>query len=177
MTHETDPMTDPRVLYLLLSGASTTSNGPVTGLVTLLQKQGWDVTTLSTPTGARFHDLDAITQLTGKPVGTEFRLPGTGHSMPPADVVLACPWSFNSTNKTALGLADTFAVALACEMIGRQVPTVIVPKAGDALAAHPAFRRHLQELEAMPSVSVLRSPEKSLPSWDEVAEAVAKTTA
>ncbi|MET9782793.1 flavoprotein [Nocardiopsis alba] len=170
-------MTDQRPLYLLLSGASTSDHEPVNGLVELLQNQGRHVAVLSTPMGARFHDLDALADLTGEPVRTEFRLPGTGRSMPPGAAVVACPWSFNSTNKTALGLTDTFAVALACEMIGRGVPTIIVPKAGEALAGHPAFRRSLQELEAMPSVSVLRSEEKSLPSWEEVAEAVAKATA
>ncbi|MET9709140.1 flavoprotein [Nocardiopsis alba] len=170
-------MTDQRPLYLLLSGASTSGHEPVNGLVELLQNQGRHVTVLSTPMGARFHDLDALADLTGEPVRTEFRLPGTGRSMPPGAAVVACPWSFNSTNKTALGLTDTFAVALACEMIGRGVPTIIVPKAGEALAGHPAFRRSLQELEVMPSVSVLRSEEKSLPSWEEVAEAVAKATA
>ncbi|MYR35048.1 flavoprotein [Nocardiopsis alba] len=170
-------MTDQRPLYLLLSGAPTSGHEPVNGLVELLQNQGRHVTVLSTPMGARFHDLDALADLTGEPVRTEFRLPGTGRSMPPGAAVVACPWSFNSTNKTALGLTDTFAVALACEMIGRGVPTIIVPKAGEALAGHPAFRRSLKELEAMPSVSVLRSEEKSLPSWEEVAEAVAKATA
>lgn len=165
-------MTDQRVLYLLLSGASTGTSGPVTELVELLQAQGWEVTALSTPVGARFHDLEAVADLTGDPVRTEFRAPGTGRSMPPGAVVVACPWSFNSTNKTALGLADTFAVALACEMIGRGVPTVIVPKAGEALAAHPAFARSLGELEAMPPVSLVRSESAGLPSWEEVVEAV-----
>lgn len=177
MTPENDPMTDQRPLYLLLSGASTSSSGPVTGLVKLLQEQGWEVTALSTPTGVRFHDLEAIADLTGSAVRSEFRLPGTGRSMPPGAAVVACPWSFNSTNKTALGLADNFAIALACEMIGRGVPTLIVPKAGDALAGHTAFGRSLRELEAMPSVSVLRSETGSFPSWGEVAEAVAKATA
>lgn len=170
-------MTDQRPLYLLLSGASSGSSGPVTDLVKLLQGRGWEVTALSTPTGARFHDLDAIAELTGERVRTEFRLPGTGRSMPPGAAVVACPWSFNSTNKTALGLADTFAVALACEMIGRGVPTVVVPKAGDALAAHPAFERSLRELEAIPPVTVIRGQHTSLPSWEQVVEAVAKATA
>lgn len=169
-------MTDQRVLYLLLSGASTSSNGPVTDLIKILQGQDWEVTVLSTPAGTRFHDLEAIAELTGSPVRVEFRAPGTGRSMPPGAVVVACPWSFNSTNKTALGLADTFAVALACEMIGRGVPTVIVPKAGDALAAHPAFERSLRQLEVMPSVTVLRSEDASLPSWEGVVEAVSKAT-
>jgi phosphopantothenoylcysteine synthetase/decarboxylase len=169
-------MDHQRVLYLLLSGASANGNESAADLVRLLQGQGWDVTVLSTPAGARFHDLDAIGRLTGEPVRVEFRMPGTGRSMPPGAAVLACPWSFNSTNKTALGLADTFAVALACEMIGRGVPTLIVPKAGDALAAHPAFERSLRELEAMPSVSVVRKGSGILPSWQEVAKALAETT-
>lgn len=176
MTPETDPMTDQKPLYLLLSGASTGSRGPVTDLVKLLQEQGWEVTVLSTPAGTRFHDLDTIAELTGEQVRVEFRRPGTGRSMPPGAAVVACPWSFNSTNKTALGLADNFALALACEMIGRGVPTVIVPKAGDALAGHPAFERSLRELERMSPVTVLRSETASMPSWEEVAEAVAKAT-
>jgi len=166
-----------RVLYLLLSGASTSSNGPVTGLVRLLQEEGWTVTVLCTPTGTRFHDLDELGALTGEPVRVDFRLPGTGKSMPQPDAVLACPWSFNSTNKLAQGIADTFAVALACEMMGHGVPTVIVPKAGTPLAAHPAFERNIRDLKAISSVSVLRSDDGRMPSWKEVAEAVGTATA
>lgn len=168
-------MADQRALYLLLSGASVRSE-PVPELVRLLQRRGRRVTALSTPTGARFHDLETIAELTGEPVRTEFRAPGTGRSLPPSDAVLACPWSFNSTNKTAQGFADTFAVALACEMIGRGVPTVIVPKAGAALAAHPAFERNLRDLEEIPAVSLLRGADHQLPTWEEVADAVDAAT-
>lgn len=168
-------MTDQRALYLLVSGASTHSE-PVPELVHLLQERGWRVTVLSTPAGARFHDLEAIAEITGEPVRTEFRAPGTGRSLPPPDVVLACPWSFNSTNKTAYGLADTFAVALACEMIGHGVPTVIVPKTGAALAAHPAFERNLRALKEIPAVSVVRGEDHRLPSWRKVVDAVDAAT-
>ncbi|MFE9247289.1 flavoprotein [Nocardiopsis sp. NPDC006938] len=164
-------MTHQSPLYLLVSGASAGDNGPVTELVRLLQDQSWRVMVLSTPTGARFHDLEALSDLTGEPVRVEFRLPGSGYSLPPGAAVIACPWSFNSTNKLALGLADNFAVALACEMIGRSVPTLVVPKTGAPLAAHPAFERSLRELDQMPSVSVLRG-EGGLPPWQEVVEAL-----
>lgn len=161
-------------LHLTLSAASTAPEETASGLVGLLRGEGWRVTVLCTPTGARFHDLDALEALTGEPVRVDFRRPGTGESLPPPDAVLACPWSFNSTNKTALGLADTFAVALVCEMIGRGVPTVLVPKAGDGLGGHPAWRRSLRELEEVPNVTLLRGSVRSLPSWQEVAGVLAE---
>jgi phosphopantothenoylcysteine synthetase/decarboxylase len=164
-------------LYLALSGASTTSEETAPDLVRLLQEEGWRVTVLCTPTGTRFHDLDALEALTGEPVRVDFRRPGTGKSLLPPDAVLACPWSFNSTNKTALGLADTFAVALVCEMIGRGVPTFLVPKAGDGLGGHPAWGRSLRELEETPNVTLLRGSTRSLPTWREVADSLAKVSA
>ncbi|MFE3459227.1 hypothetical protein ACFXKD_16925 [Nocardiopsis aegyptia] len=78
-----------------------------------------------------------------------------------------------STNKTALGLADTFAVALVCEMIGRGVPTFLVPKAGDALAGHPAWDHGLALLDEIPHVTLLRGATSSgLPGWRRVADAL-----
>src|SRR5690606_30333500 len=156
-------------LYLTVSGASTTQEETVPDLARLLVSRGWETTVISTPTGTRFHDPAAIEQATGRPVRTEFRLPGTGTRLAPADAVLACPWSFNSTNKTACGITDTFAAAVVCEMIGHGVPTVVVPKAGAPLARHPAFARSLAELAAMEPVTVLYDPARRLPSWAEVA--------
>ncbi|PRX96323.1 flavoprotein [Allonocardiopsis opalescens] len=160
-------------LYLALSGASATPEETAPDLVRLLQNEGWKVTVLCTPTGVRFHDGDALEALTGEPVRVDFRRPGAGRSLPPSDAVLACPWSFNSTNKTALGITDTFAVALVCEMIGRGVPTFLVPKAGDGLSGHPAWGRSLRLLEEVPHVTLLRAPDHRLPRWRQVADALA----
>ncbi|MFD6948523.1 flavoprotein [Nocardiopsis sp. TSRI0078] len=160
-------------LHLALSGASTTPEETAPDLVRLLQGRGWQVTVLCTPTGTRFHDLDELEALTGEPVRVDFRRPGTGRSLPPPDAVLACPWSFNSTNKTALGITDTFAVALVCEMIGRGVPTFLVPKAGDGLSGHPAWNRGLRLLEEVPHVTLLRGPARGFPGWRQVADALA----
>lgn len=157
-----------RTLYLTVSGAPAAEE-PVVDLVRLLQDQGWTLTVLSTPTGVRFHDLAAVEEITGEPVRIDFRRPGTGRSLPPPTALLACPWSFNSTNRTALGLSDTFAVALVCEMIGRRIPTVLVPKAGNALAGHPAWARSLQLLDEIPAVTILRDPARKLPRWQHVA--------
>ncbi|HZI73263.1 MAG TPA: hypothetical protein VFD73_04410 [Gemmatimonadales bacterium] len=44
-----------------------------------------------TPTGIRFIDAAELEQLTGEPVRSEYRMPGTGSPVPAADAVLACP--------------------------------------------------------------------------------------
>ena len=101
---------------------------------------------------------------------------GQGKPLPPADVVLACPLTFNSTNKFAQGLADNFAIALLCEMVGYGIPTVVVPHCKPQLATHPAFVCSLESLRSMEPVTVLHDPdapyEDRLPSWQQVIDTV-----
>ncbi|MFC7330929.1 flavoprotein [Marinactinospora rubrisoli] len=162
-------------LYLVVSGASAPEGVPE--LVRLLRSAGWEVLVLSTPMGQRFHDLAELEALTGQPVRVDYRMPGTGRPLPPADRVLACPLTFNSTNKFAQGIADCFAIGLLCEMAGYGVPTVVVPWCKPELARHPAFQRSLAALRSMPSVTVLHDPASApgggMPGWHEVVRAVA----
>jgi phosphopantothenoylcysteine synthetase/decarboxylase len=161
------------VLYLVISGAPAPEG--LRSLVTLLQEAGWRVVAFSTPTGTRFAELDELERLTGEPVRFEYRMPGTGAKTPLADVVLACPLSFNSVNKFAHGHADNFAIGLLCEMAGYGVPVVVVPHCKPQLASHPAFAASLDTLRTM-GVQVLFDPaapyESRLPSWTEVTAAV-----
>jgi phosphopantothenoylcysteine synthetase/decarboxylase len=163
----------PRVLYLVISGAPAPEGLP--SLVALIQESGWRVVVFSTPTGTRFADLDELERLTGQPVRWEYRMPGAGERTPPADAVLACPLTFNSVNKFAHGHADNFAVGLLCEMVGYQVPVVVVPHCKPQLASHPAFTASLGTLRGM-GVSVLFDPaapyESRLPCWAEVTAAL-----
>ena len=160
---------DRSVLYLVISGAPAPEGLP--SLVCLLQSAGWRVVTFSTPTGIRFADVAELEGLTGKPVRSEYRMPGTGSRTPLAEVVLACPLSFNSVNKFAHGHADNFAVGLLCEMVGYGVPVLVVPHCKPQLASHPAFEASLGTLRSM-GVSVVFDPdapyEARLPSWAEV---------
>jgi phosphopantothenoylcysteine synthetase/decarboxylase len=167
------PGGDRGVLYLVISGAPAPEG--LSSLATLLQAAGWRVAVFSTPMGTRFADLSELERLTGEPVRWEYRMPGTGSRTPPADVVLACPLSFNSVNKFAHGHADNFAVGLLCEMVGYGVPVVVVPHCKPQLASHPAFKASLETLRGM-GVRVLFEPEAPyevrLPSWAEVAAAL-----
>ena len=139
------PGTDPKVLYLVISGAPAPEG--LSSLVLMLQAAGWRVVVFSTPMGTRFADLGELERLTGEPVRWEYRMPGTGSRTPPADLALACPLSFNSVNKFAHGLADNFAVGLLCEMVGYEVPVVVVPHCKPQLASHPAFTASLETLQ------------------------------
>lgn len=162
-----------KVLYLVISGAPAPEGLP--SLVALLQEAGWRVVVFSTPMGTRFADLDELERLTGEPVRWEYRMPGTGTRTPQADLVLACPLSFNSVNKFAHGHADNFAVGLLCEMAGYGVPVVVVPHCKPQLASHPAFTASLDTLRSM-GIGVLFDPaapyEARLPSWAEVTAAL-----
>src|SRR5579871_5041998 len=161
------------VLYLVVSGAPAPEGIPA--LVAACQAAGWRVVVFSTPTGTRFVDPVELERLTGEPVRSEYRMPGTGTAVPPADAVLACPLTFNSVNKFAHGHADNFAVGLLCEMVGYGVPVLVVPHCKPQLASHPAFGASLDTLRSM-GVQVLFDPaapyESRLPSWAEVTAAL-----
>jgi hypothetical protein len=165
------------VLYLVISGAPAPEGVP--GLVRMLQAAGWRVLVFSTPFGTRFADIAELERLTGSPVGSEFRTSGTGKPVLPADAVLACPLTFNSTNKFAHGHADNFALGLLCEMAGYEVPVTVVPHCKPQLASHPAFTASLETLHGM-GVQVLFDPEapyeRRLPPWTDVISALPAVT-
>jgi len=161
------------MLYLVISGAPAPEGIPA--LVTACQEAGWRVAVFSTPLGLKFIDSAEVERLTGEPVRADYRMPGSGKATPPADAVLACPLTFNSVNKFAHGHADNFAVGLLCEMLGYDIPTVVVPHCKPQLAKHLAFGTSLETLRRM-GVAVLFDPdapyEHRLPPWSEVVAAL-----
>jgi phosphopantothenoylcysteine synthetase/decarboxylase len=161
------------VLYLVVSGAPAPEGVPA--LVERCQDAGWRVVVFSTPAGTRFIDAGELERLTGEPVRSEYRMPGTGKAAPAADAVLACPLTFNSVNKFAHGHADNFAVGVLCEMAGYGVPVVVVPHCKPQLASHLAFVPSLETLGRM-GIRVLFDPgapyERRLPPWSEVVAAL-----
>lgn len=174
----TGPMANPPTVYLVVSGAPAPEGVPE--LVKLLHAEGYRVVALSTPNGTRFHDPEVLAELTGEQVRVEYRMPGTGKPLPPADAVLACPLTFNSTNKFADGHADDFAIGLLCEMVGYGVPTIVVPHCKPQLAAHPAFQRSLDTLRQIPAATLLHDPdapyEHRMPTWEQVLRTLRSVT-
>jgi phosphopantothenoylcysteine synthetase/decarboxylase len=157
------------VLYLVVCAApAAVSAGD---FVDLAQRAGWLVRVISTPMGRRFVDADSLAALTGDRVRSDYRMPDEPDELPPADAVVVAPATFNTMNKWAAGITDTFAAGLLCELTGLGVPILAVPLLKDALARHVAFGRSLDELRGM-GVHILFDPDappkERMPSWPRV---------
>ena len=121
--------------------------------------RGWSVDVTATRSALEFLDSAEVVRLSGKPVRTTYKFAPDGRRIsPPADALIVAPATFNTVNKLALGIADTYALSSIAEVIGRGVPTVVVPAVNSALAARLPFRRAIDDLRAE-GVRVLFGPE------------------
>ena len=132
------------VLYVIVCG-SPASRG-VGEAVRLAQSDGWDVCVVASPDGLKFIDVPALTELTGHPVRHHYKYPGDPDVLPAADALLVAPATVNTVNKWAAGIADTLALGLIVEAVGRNLPIVALPFTNEAMARHPAFPRSIAAL-------------------------------
>ena len=131
----------------------------VTQLVSAAQTHSWTTAVTATPNSINFIDVSAIEQLTGAAVRSSYQASsGDRRSLPAADALIIAPATYNSINKIALGLADNYAMTSVAELIGRKVPTVIVPFVNAALAARSPFRHAVASLRDE-GVRILLGPE------------------
>ena len=109
-----------RVLTIVTCGA-----GPATALgtcVKLAQDRGWTVQVTATPAALDFFDAAAIEDQTGSPVRSQYAKPGAPRSLIP-DAILVAPATYNTINKWAQGISDTYALGILAEAIGLGVPS------------------------------------------------------
>jgi phosphopantothenoylcysteine synthetase/decarboxylase len=135
------------IAYLVLSGTSTAARCPeiLHGLVGL----GFStIIALPTPNAARVVAPRELADVEGvQVVQSYFDL--AIRPRPPRGVVLFAPCSFNSLNKLAHGVADSLALSVVAEAIGRATPVIVGPSLNAPLLNHPEAR----------------APLKKLPSW------------
>jgi hypothetical protein len=128
---------DKMVLYIIVCG-SPASRG-VDSAINDALADGWDVCLVATPDGLKFIDMPRLAELTGHPVRHRYKYPGEADVLPAADAMLVAPATVNTINKLAAGIADTLALGLIIEAIGKGLPIVAVPYTNEAMARHPAF--------------------------------------
>ena len=139
---------EPPVLYLIVCGAPPTGAEELPELVRHLRTTGWDVCVVATRIGRRFVDVPALEELTGHPVREDYKHPDEPDVLPPPDVVVCAPATFNTVNKLAAGISDTLPLGLLNEALGGGLPVVVAPWTNKPLAGHPAFGRSVQFLRA-----------------------------
>jgi phosphopantothenoylcysteine synthetase/decarboxylase len=143
-----------RVLTVIVCGAGPASE--VGQLIKLAQEHGWTVQVVATPAALDFLDVPAIEALTGSPVRSQYRKPGEPRSRP-AGAIIVAPATYNTINKWAQGISDTYALGILAETTALGVPIVVLPFVNSALAARPPFLRSVSELRRE-GVHVLLGP-------------------
>lgn len=140
------------VVYLVASGTSTAARCPelLRGLVGL----GFTtVIALPTPNAARVVAARELADIDGvRLVESYFDM--AIRPRPPRGVVLFAPCSFNSLNKLAHGIADSLALSVVAEAIGRQTPVIVGPSLNAPLLRHPEAPRSLERLRGWGAVIV-----------------------
>lgn len=141
-----------KVLYVIVCAAGAATN--VDRLVTAAQSRGWDVWIVPTPPAADFIDVPALESQTGHPIRARYRQPGEDSKLPPANAVIVAPATYNTINKWAAGISDTFALGLLAELTPSGIPIAVLPFVNASLAANRVFARSVAELRDS-SVTVL----------------------
>ncbi|RVX46049.1 flavoprotein [Nonomuraea polychroma] len=148
-------MTQPgKVLYIIVCAAGPA--GDVGRLVTMAQDKGWTVQIIATPPALNFIDVPQLEQQTGRPVRSQYRKPAEPKS-PRADAIIVAPATYNTINKFAQGIADTYALGVLSEAPGLGIPVVVLPFVNSALACRTPFQRSVKYLRAE-GVQVLLGP-------------------
>ncbi|GAA3795482.1 flavoprotein [Sphaerisporangium flaviroseum] len=143
-----------KVLYIIVCAAAPAADAGK--VVTLAQDAGWTVQIIATPPAMDFIDVSAVEMQTGRPVRSRYRKPDEPKS-PRADAIIVAPATYNTINKFAQGIADTYALGLLAEAPGLGIPVVVLPFVNTALAGRAPFRRSVDHLRAE-GVHVLIGP-------------------
>lgn len=118
-------------------------------IAAVLVEAGWSTAVVATPDALSWLDVEAVRAATGEEIRTAHRRPGVGVRSSRPDAIVVCPATFNSVNKLAAGIADTYALGYLCEWMADDVPTVVVPMVNGRLWRHPAWVPSLARLAAM----------------------------
>ncbi|GII55640.1 flavoprotein [Planotetraspora thailandica] len=133
------------LLYVIVCAAGPA--GDVGRLVAMAQDDGWAVQVVATPAALDFVDAQALEVQTGRSVRSRYRKP-VEPKPPRADAIIVAPATYNTINKFAHGIADTYALGLLAEAPGLGIPVVMVPYVNDALAVRAPFLRSVEQLRA-----------------------------
>lgn len=129
---------------LIVCGAPLASR--TADLVEALRADGWRPTVIGTRASSEWMDADAVAAVAGEPARFDFRQPGQPKRGGRPAAVVVCPATFNTVNKAAAGINDSYPMGVLCEALGTGTPTVVVPMVNDKLWGHPAWSRSLTVL-------------------------------
>jgi len=143
-----------RSLTVIVCGAGPATH--VGNLIAIARNRDWTVQVIATPAALDFIDTAALADQCGSPVRSQYRTPGESRSQP-SDAIIVAPATYNTINKWALGISDTYALGVLAETTGLGVPTIVLPFVNSALARRASFQRSVESLRAE-GVRILLGP-------------------
>jgi phosphopantothenoylcysteine synthetase/decarboxylase len=132
-----------RVLSIVVCGAGVAVK--IDTFVKMAIDRGWTVQVIATPAALAFFDAGAIEALTGTPVRSQYSAPGSPRSRIP-DAIAVAPATYNTINKWATGISDTYACGVLAEQTSLGIPLVVLPFVNALLADRAPFQRNVQSL-------------------------------
>lgn len=138
-------MRDLEATYLLVSGASTARRIPQ--LVEELAPRVPNLITVLTDNAHRVISPRELALVPGHGI-VESYFDDRILPAPPDGVTVLAPCTFNSLNKLAGGIADTLALSIAAETIGRGTPVIVAISVNTPLWNHPRARQSAEILRA-----------------------------
>lgn len=132
------------LLHVIVCAAGPAAH--VGRLIDLAHADGWVVQVIATPAALDFIDAADLEARTGRPVVSRYRKPGQPR-LPLPEAIIVAPATFNTINKWANGITDTYALGVLAEAPGFGIPVVVLPFVNSALAGRRAFRRSVDELQ------------------------------
>ena len=134
-----------QTLYVIVSGAGTARRIP--GLVKQLAEHFERTLVIPTENASRVLSRGEMSVIDGTTIVDSY-FDDAILPHPPRGVVLIAPCTFNSLNKLAHGVADTLALSVAAEAIGRGTPVIVAVSVNPPLYQHPLTAESISALRA-----------------------------
>jgi len=133
------------VTYLIISGAGTARRMPA--LIESLAPRVPNLLTVLTPNAQQVIARRELVLVPGHRL-VESYFDEAILPRPKDGVLLVAPCSFNTLNKLAQGIADSLALSIAAEAIGRGTPVVVAVSVNDPLWKHPRAQDSAETLRS-----------------------------
>jgi len=133
---------DNKAVYIVMTGAKKCSIIPE--LVREFITEGASTYTFFTDMARKIASMKDF-ELPGNRVSLDYSK--NGEELPLEDIVLVVPATFNTMNKAAQGIADSYPMTIIASAIGKRKKVIFAPAMNRSLWEHPITQRSLETLQ------------------------------
>jgi len=133
---------DNKIVYLVITGAKKCSIVPE--LVREFVGEGANVYTFFTDMAKKIANMKDF-EIPGNNISLDYSK--NGEEIPLEDIVLIVPATFNTLNKAAQGIADSYPMSIVASAIGKRKKVIFAPAMNYSLWEHPITPKSLETLQ------------------------------